>query len=103
MADNIKVVRFLTNDELIGTLVEETDTTITIKNPLRIVVMPSKTDPKNPQIGFVPWMEFSADKEFTISKSFVLVVANPIDEFITQYKSVFSGLVVPKAQIIMPS
>ena len=101
--ENIKLIRFLTGDEVIVEIVSDTDKNLVIKNPLRVLIMPSKNDPKNPQIGFVPWAEFSADKEFTLNKDHITTISNPIAEFLSQYKSVFTGLAIPTTKIIMPS
>jgi hypothetical protein len=53
-------------------------------------------------VGFAPWAEFSDDKTFTIDKSHILAIINPIKEFINQYNSMFGGLVVPSSNLIMP-
>ena len=53
---------------------------LTMKNPVRIVVMPNKIDPKTPNIGFAPWAEFSEDKTFELDKAHVLAIINPIKE-----------------------
>lgn len=100
---DIKVIRFLGNDDMIAEIIPTDDGSLVVKNPLRIVLMPNKTDPNNPNVGFIPWMEFTSDKELTLNRNYVMTIAQPVDEFIKQYKSVFSGLALPKTQIIMPS
>lgn len=99
MATNLKIIRFL-NEEIMGEIVSETDTTITVKNPVRIVVVPSKTDPKNPTVGFAPYCDWSDDKEFTLNKSFIIHRCEPITAFINQYNQQFSGILVPDTKII---
>lgn len=99
MATNVKIVRFL-SEELIGELISETETTITIKNPVRIVVVPSKTDPKNPSVGFAPYCEWSDDKEFTLSKNTFIFKAEPVAVFVNQYNQQFGGILVPDTKII---
>jgi hypothetical protein len=64
--------------------------------------MPNKVDPKTPNVGFAPWAEFSDDKTFTIDKSHIIAIINPIKEFINQYNSMFGGLVVPSSNLILP-
>jgi hypothetical protein len=99
MAKNVKILRFL-NEELIAEVVGETDTTIEVKNPLRIVVMPNKADPSNPNIGFAPYSEWIADKQLTLSKNMLVYTAEPITVFLNQYNSQFGGIVVPDTKII---
>jgi hypothetical protein len=102
MAANIKIIRLINGEELLGELLPSTDAVCKIKNPVRIVVMPNKLDPKTPNVGFAPWAEFSDDKEFTIDKRHVLAIINPIKEFINQYNTMFGGLVVPTSNLILP-
>ena len=73
-----------------------------IKNPVAIVVIPSKMDSKTPSVGFAPWAEFSDDKTFRLNYSHILTIMEPIKEFVTQYKATFSGIVMPQNQILRP-
>ena len=100
---NVKILKLITGDELLGEVIDyHIDDTILLKNPVRIVVMPNKMDPKTPNIGFAPWADFSEDKTFTIDKSHVLATMNPIKEFLNQYNNMFGGLVVPSSNLILP-
>lgn len=101
MAANVKILRLITGEELLAEVLEQGNP-VMIKNPVRVVVMPNKLDPKTPNVGFAPWAEFSDDKEFSIDKSNIVAIINPIKEFINQYNSMFGGLVVPKSNLILP-
>lgn len=101
MAMNIKVFRLL-GEEMVAELVSENETSYTVKNAVRIVVMPSKTDPNNPSVGLAPFLQFSEDKELTINKCHVLTTATPIADFINHYNSVFGGIQIPTSKIITP-
>jgi hypothetical protein len=98
---NAQIIKLITGEELLAEVVS-TDTVLRIKNPVRIIVMPNKIDPKTPNIGFAPWAEFSDDKEFTLDKSHIVAIMTPIKEFVNQYSSMFGGLVVPKSNLILP-
>lgn len=104
MAANIKIIKLITGEELLAevTISSPIPTSITLKNPVRIVVMPNKVDPKTPNVGFAPWAEFSEDKTFDLDKAHVLAIINPIKEFVNQYNSMFGGLVVPSSNLILP-
>jgi hypothetical protein len=104
MAANIKILKLLTGEELLAEVTETNPipSGVIIKNPVRIVVMPNKMDPKTPSVGFAPWAEFSEQKTFTLDKSHVLCIIEPIKEFVNQYNSMFGGLVVPTSNLIMP-
>jgi hypothetical protein len=98
---NIKLVKLLNGEEIIGEVQDSTNT-INIKNPLRIVIMPSMSE-QVPKIGFSPWAPFSKDTEFSIDKSNIITIMNPIDEFLSQYKQSFSQIVTPtQSKLILP-
>ena len=94
MAANVKILKLITGEELLGEIESEFTNPIKIKNPVRIVVMPNKIDPKTPNVGFAPWAEFSDDKEFIIDRSHIVAIINPIKEFINQYNSMFGGIIL---------
>lgn len=100
--ENLKILRLSTGEEIIGEIVEENITKITVKNPVRIVVVPSKSDPQNPSIGFAPFMQWSEDKNLTLNAIHVITTATPITEFVNQYNSIHGGIVVPKSKLITP-
>lgn len=86
-----KLVTFKTNHTLIANIVSETDTHISLKEPLQIVVQPSK---EGTSVAFIPFLEIS--KEFKtgifFSKGDILVISEPIDEISEQYRQVFSKI-----------
>lgn len=103
MALNVKILKLITGEDIITEVVSETEKYMKIKSPLRVVVMPSKSDPKMPTIAFVPWVEFYAEKEFTLDKSHILVIGSAVKEFINQYNSVFGGIVTPSSsKLVIP-
>jgi hypothetical protein len=103
MAINLKLIRLISGEELMSEVTAETDTVISIKNPVRVVLMPNKVDPKTPTVGFAPWVEFSEEKDFTIHKAHVIVTMKPVQEFINQYNSMFGGIVsVPTTKLLIP-
>ena len=99
---NIKIVKLLTGEEILAKVLPSSDHVVIMENPVRIVVMPNKIDPKTPNIGFAPWAEFSDDKTFTIDKSHVVVIMTPIKEFVNQYNTMFGKLVTPQSGLILP-
>jgi hypothetical protein len=99
---SVKIIKLITGEELLGEILPSSEVICKVKNPVRIVVMPNKIDPKTPNIGFAPWAEFSDDKEFILDKTHILTIMTPINEFVNQYNSMFGGLVVPKSNLIIP-
>ena len=79
---NVKVLRMNTGEEVVFTLVNETDDTIEIENTL--VAMPSAQG----QIGFGPWAPLvKNDETITIGKDFVVYVEDVQVDVLEQYKN----------------
>ena len=104
MADtkNLLLLRLSTGEEIMGEVLVHSDKIYQIKNPVRVLVVPSKTDPNNPSVGFAPFIQWTDDKDLTLNASHVITTASPITEFINQYNGMFGGIVVPKSGIITP-
>ena len=101
MATNIKLLKLINGEELVSEIINDEGSTVKIKNPVRIIMMPSKADPKTPSVGLAPWAEFSEDKEIVLDKSHILCMMKPIREFINQYNSIFGGIVLPSSKLIL--
>ena len=97
---NIKIVKLITGEEIIAKVLPSSGLIVKIENPVRIVVMPNKLDPKTPNVGLAPWAEFSDEKIFELDKSHVLCIMTPVKEFVSQYNSIFGGLVLPNSGLI---
>lgn len=102
MATNIKLIRIFSGEDLLGEVLETTDTTITVKNPVRVIVIPNKATPDQPGVAFAPFSHWTKDTDLVLNKAVVLTVMNPIIEFVNQYNATFGGLVVPDNKIILP-
>jgi hypothetical protein len=100
--ENLKIIRFLTGEEIMAEVLEETKEVLVVKNAVRIVVVPSQTDTKNPSVGFAPYSQWTDEKELTLNRSHVTLLIAPITEFVNQYNGMFGGLVVPNSKIITP-
>lgn len=99
--ENLFLIRLTTGEEIMGEILVRDDKIVQVKNPVRIVVMPSKTDPKNPSVAFAPFIQWSDDKELTLNANHVITTATPISEFVNQYNGMFGGLVIPPASKII--
>lgn len=101
MAQNTKILKMLNGELLIAEVLDSGSalggdkTKVRIRSPMKIVIIPTRTDPNNPSIGLAPWPEFTEDKEFTLERSHVVTIVEPIKEFVSQYSSMLSGLVLP--------
>lgn len=101
----VKMIRLVNGSEVLGEVGRhaEHENILIIKNPVLVMVVPSRNDPKTPSVGFAPFNQFSDDKEVMIDVQHVLCIMNPVPEFINQYNSMFGGLVIPdKPSLIVP-
>ena len=89
---NVKIIRLVSTEELIGDWNEETKT---ITNP--VVMIPVAKD----QLGFQPWIPYSEDEEITLKDQHIVVILTPDTKLQNEYNRVYgSGLVVPDENII---
>ena len=89
---NIKIVRIVSGEELIGDWNKETNT---INNP--VVMVPLGKD----QLGFQPWIPYSEDEKITFKEQHIIVVLTPDTKLQNEYNRVYgSGLLVPEENII---
>lgn len=102
MGQNIKFIKLLNGQELLAEILSEDNFKVKIKNPVAVVVIPSRADPKTPSVGFAPWAEFSEDKEISLNSAHVLAIMTPVKEFLTQYNAMFAGIVMPTNKLILP-
>lgn len=96
----LKLITFKTNQTLIGEIVSETATHITLKQPVQVIVQPTK---EGPMMGFSPFLEFAEEFKTGISlpKDNIQCTTTPMVELANQYNQVFgSGIqiasVIPK-------
>ena len=89
---NIKVVRLISSEELIGDWNEETNT---ITNP--VVMVPVAKD----QLGFSPWIPYVDEEDVQLKEQHIMTVLTPDNKLQNEYNRVFgSGLLVPEEKII---
>jgi hypothetical protein len=94
---NIKLIRFTFGQEVVSELVEETDTTITIKNSLAVI---PTTQGTMAFVPFVPLMDKGKD-EVVISKIHVVYMGVPTDKVIDQHRNAFSAVITPEKSLIL--
>lgn len=97
---NIKIIKLINGEDLIAKVLPSSSEVVKVENPVRIVVMPNKLDPKTPNVGLAPWAEFSDEKVFVLDKSHVLCIMTPVKEFVNQYNTIFGGLVLPNSGLV---
>jgi hypothetical protein len=101
---NLKVLKLISGEEIIAEVVtkDEPDTEslyqYTIKNALLLMMTNDKT--KGLGVAIVPWGNHTAGGQMTINMEHVIYAADPRQELVDQYTSIFSGLALPEKGLI---
>lgn len=94
---NINLIKLVTGEEIVTEVVSQTDTTVTIKNPLLVVMQPGQG---GVQFGFLPFASM-VNGDVTIEKSKTLYIADVKDDLRNNYSSMFGGIVTPSKQLLI--
>ena len=90
---NIKIVRIVSGEELIG---DWNDKTNTITSP--VVMIPIAKD----QLGFQPWIPYSEEEDVQLKEQHIMTVLIPDKKLQNEYNKVYgSGLIIPDADKII--
>ena len=91
MANDVKVLKLITGEEVIARITEEENNLITLKNPMTLQMLPPTS---TGQVGFalVPWMKAAKNDNMTISIEHVLVTDEASDQSEKNYLQVVTGL-----------
>ena len=96
----IKAIKLVSGEELAVEITEESDSSVTFKNPVACVLQRSQQT-GGAALGFMPWMH-AADGPFTVSKNNVICVAEVAEEVKNGYNQIFgAGIVVPPKDLIL--
>ncbi len=85
-------------EDVIADLVKENDDSIVIKNP--IVIVPAG---QQGQVGLAPWSPLlkGRDTELEVTRRYVVYINEPQEEFIDNYKEMFSPIATPPKKLIL--
>ena len=94
MANDVKVLKLITGEEVIARVTEEENnySLITLEKPMTLQMIPPTTS--TGQVGFalVPWMKAAKNNKTTISIDHVLVTDEASDQTEKNYLQVITGL-----------
>ena len=83
-------------EDVIADIIKEDTDSITITDP--IVAVPSQ---KQGQIAFAPWSPLLQKDKLEVTKKYVVYMANPQEEIIEQYNSMFGKISKPTKKLIL--
>ena len=92
----VKLIRMWSGEDVIADITEESSDSITITDP--IVAVPSQ---KQGQIAFAPWSPLLQKDKLEVTKKYVVYMADPQDDIIEQYNSMFGKISKPTKKLIL--
>tara|TARA_B100000131_G_scaffold102883_1_gene99873 strand:- start:492 stop:821 length:330 start_codon:yes stop_codon:yes gene_type:complete len=94
---NIKVTKFVTGEDVVFDMLEETETHVTMKNAALLMM-------QDRGVGMIPWMPLAQFEDDTVvmEKSKMLAIGNPIPELEKEYTKAHNKnpLLVPDKTIV---
>ena len=92
MANDVKVLKLITGEEVIARVSEEHSNLLTLEKPMTLQMMPPNTS--TGQVGFalVPWIKAAKNDKTTISEEHILAVDEASKQTETNYLQVITGL-----------
>lgn len=95
---SVVAIKLVSSEEVLGEVVSENESTITLKNAVAVAVQQTE---KGPALGFLPFMPYlPKNVEIAFNKNHVILQNDVDDQMKNQYNSVFGGIVTPPKQII---
>lgn len=91
---NIKCIKTIVGEDLIGDITENLDGSITIKKPC--LVMINGNGQGGFSIGLFPYLPFAEHKEFTYTRNQYLYQFNAVKDLVNEYIRSTSNLVIPE-------
>ena len=91
MANDVKVLKLITGEEVIARVSEEHSNLLTLEKPMTLQMIPNTS---TGQMGFamVPWMKAAKNEKVTISTEHILVEVEASDQSEKNYLQVVTGL-----------
>lgn len=91
----IKLFKFITGEDIIAKLIKTETDVYTLENPLQLLMIPT-ANPKQPNFGFSPYPIASRSKILYVLRQHILWdPVDPLEEFVEQYESIFSSIILP--------
>ena len=92
MANDVKVLKLITGEEVIARVSEEHNDLLTLEKPMTLQMMPPNTSTGQMGFAMVPWIKAAKNDKTTISIEHVLVTDEASKQTETNYLQVITGL-----------
>lgn len=93
---NIKVIKLATGEDIVCEVTNESAFEYIVKNPLRVVMVPSKMANAGPQVALAPFSPYVLWNDGVGIKTAQIVFDAPaVPELQDEYNAVFSSVLTP--------
>ena len=92
MANDVKVLKLITGEEVIARVSEEHNDLLTLEKPMTLQMIPPNTSTGQMGFAMVPWMKAAKNNKVTISIEHILVTDEASDQTEKNYLQVITGL-----------
>lgn len=88
--------RTITGDEILAEIISEDDQQITFKNPIAMVMTPTR------ELAGIPWLQLAASQTVprTLRKEHILVIYEPNRDVIDNYRQQTGGIITAPANAL---
>ena len=92
MANDVKVLKLITGEEVIARVTEEKNNLITLEKPMTLQMIPPNTSTGQMGFALVPWMKAAKNKKVTISIEHILTEDEASEQTEKNYLQLVTGL-----------
>lgn len=98
---NVKILKLVTGEEVMANIsVNEELLVFEMTNAVQLRMIPSMAS-GGAQMAMLPFPLGSSDKSFIIAERHVIYCVSPDEDFLNQYKQIFSEILTPSQSIII--
>ena len=92
MANDVKVLKLITGEEVIARVIEEKNNLITLEKPMILQMMPPDRTTGQIPFALVPWMKAAKNERVTISTEHIIAEDEGSEQTQKNYLQMVTGL-----------
>jgi hypothetical protein len=98
----IKGIKLVTGEEVIADVENSGDNRYKLTNSVQIRLVPPQIAGSSPSMGFVPFPSFGKENQsILVEPLHVVYLYDPVEDIVSNYKSMFSGIITPSSKQII--
>ena len=92
MANDVKVLKLITGEELIARVIEEKNNLITLEKPMILQMIPPNTSTGHVGFALVPWIKAAKNEKVIISTEHIIAEDEGSEQTQKNYLQMVTGL-----------